>query len=108
MTAILTDEEVTDLARRVVTNEVFITNNPEAIQHSFSLILMGLAKEGGPGIPEDLGAIWEEWSKAGPLGINGHPFFTSAHFLHKDDLPRVADEIERMEKALGMKGVDAT
>ena len=95
----MTQEEIDDLARRVVVNEVFLTNTADAYRFAFPMLMIF----GGDKIAEfadDVGAMWEELSKAGPRSINGYPFFTSGHFVHREDFPLVLAAIERKEAGL--------
>ncbi len=103
---ILTDDEVTDLARRIVTNEVYAAFTAEALE-SFSTYLMlltgGLAEQGLDPALElgNVGLIYEDINAAGPLSVNGRPSFLSAKFVHRDDRLRVHRECLRMAEALG-------
>jgi hypothetical protein len=49
-----------------------------------------------PGLPADLGMIWEYMSKAGPRSVNGVPMFMSMRFLSKDDTLKVTKMIARL------------
>ena len=101
----MTKDELKDLARRIVTNEIFITNTPEGYQMSFGLVLPFVAMS----VPKrefvKIGACYADWSHALPRAINGEPCFGSAHLLHKDDLPFLFAEIENVETALGIKPI---
>lgn len=87
MTAFLpkTEEELTNLARRVVRREIYVAFTQDEIRDSFGAILaLGHAqiKEWLPNI----GLIYEEYAKAAPRAINGRPMFFSCQFLHKADV----------------------
>jgi hypothetical protein len=96
----LTDEELNNLAIAIVAGKTYIANQPEAVRFSFSH-LIGLLN---PPMTEEeaelVGALYEDYSAAGPRGINGYPFFFSLKFLHKDDLGPLHDKIEAKQKAL--------
>lgn len=95
----LDEAEIKDLARRIVTNVTWITNDPEAMQMAFGLVV-GLMNWSDYDVTK-VGGIYEDLAKALPRSINGFPMFTSAHLLHVDDLGAVKAEVERMEEALG-------
>src|ERR1700683_1833257 len=73
----LTPIEITALARDVITNVVFITNKPESLELSFSIVLaLALPKMSNETI-QQIGAIYAPLADAGPRSINGLPFFFS-------------------------------
>jgi len=97
----MSPEELDDLAKKIVTNVVYIANSEEAVRCSFGMLIAFLNEDVLPKPEvEKIGAMWEEWSKAGPRSINGYPFFFSGHLLHKDDLAPLAAAVEVKEKAL--------
>lgn len=88
----LTPEELDDLSDRIISDEVYIANDAKGIEDSFMLVLSAANLE--ESYIDNIGALYEELSKAGPRGVNGRPFFTSARFLHKKDLGPLIDKIE--------------
>ena len=99
----LSEDELKELARNVVTNVVFITNTLEGIQNSFGMVLMLIPPGGGAeSYMAKTGALYEEWSKQAPRSVNGRPQFFSFKAVHVDDLEPLLTEIERMEVALGI------
>lgn len=94
----LSDEEIDDLARRVVTNEVFITNDGKVVDAAFMVILPFINLE--QSFAENVGALYEEYAKTGSRSMNGYPVFYSVNFLHKDDLGPLYDKIEAKKEAL--------
>lgn len=98
--ATLTDDEVKTLARRYVTKEIFVTNNPESLRTAFGAIIM--FSNWNEEFVEQIGALWEEYSKAGPRSINGLPFFTSCHILPAANLQQFIDYVAEMYEALGV------
>ena len=97
----LTEEEITVLARRIVTNEVYVAWEPEALDMSFGMFMM--LAGGSQAMPwiKDVGLVYEEWSKANERSVNGYPTFFSARFVHKDSRNAVQREALRMAVALG-------
>lgn len=90
-------EELKQLAKRAYQGEIFITNKQEAIECAFLTILV-LAKP--EQIPGDVGAIWEEYSKAGPRSINGYPTFMSCHFLTVEESRMFWEYLEKIGDAI--------
>lgn len=88
----MTDEELTDLARRYVTREIWISGN---VDHWMILRLAEPEQ-----IPENLGLCWQEMSKASPMALNGQPIFLSCHLIAIEDCERLETEVKRMLEAL--------
>lgn len=95
----LTPAEITELARDVVTNRVFISGagDERRLQAFMILMLASLTEEQCSVI----GAVYEEWDKASPRSINGMPCFLSCKFVHIDSCVALQAEIDRMNIALG-------
>jgi hypothetical protein len=94
----MTPDEIDDLARRIVTNEVFITNTEDGIRNAFTVVLAFTE------IPEDyaaaVSAIWAPMSAAMPRSVNGWPTFDQANFVHRDDWDALATKIEAKRTAV--------
>ncbi|PGP20977.1 hypothetical protein COA01_15680 [Bacillus cereus] len=75
-----TEEELKELAKRVIKNEVFMASNEESISNAF-MLLVSLGAEFPPGTV----ALYEEYSKALPRSINGFPMFSSCGCLSKEE-----------------------
>src|SRR5262245_31019167 len=106
LVARLSPEEITDLARKVVANRVFIAWDPEAERCAFGGYLMlvsgGLQAQGEDvSWMDDIGWIYQDWDRAGPTSLNGYPTFLSAQFTHKDDRYLIQRECIRLAVALG-------
>lgn len=97
----LPEQELRDLARQIVTNEVFITNSKEGLDFAFGTVLALGGAELLVEAAEQVGALWEEYSKAGPRSINGYPSFFSYHVVHRDDLSALGQTIAEFKAALG-------
>lgn len=101
-----TDEEITELARAIVTNQVYAAWDTESINHSFGMFL-SLAASGAAAQGQDtdwlgeIGLVYEDLSKRNERDVNGYPSFFSAHFLTHDDRIKVQRECIRMSVALG-------
>lgn len=94
----MTKQEINTLARRVVTNDVFITSRVDEAELAFGMLFAFMEDP----LPENLGGVWEAYSKAGPRSINGLPMFFSMHMVAKEDLKPLDAEIKKMQKALGV------
>lgn len=96
----LTEEDLNDLAVNVATGNTYCVNDTEAVRLSFGHLIGML----DPPMTEDeaqlVGALYEDFSKAGPRSINGYPFFFSFKILHKDDLLPLSDKVAAKKKAL--------
>lgn len=86
-----------ELAKRVVMGDVFYSNIPEVIQTSF-MVILALADPSQ--IPEDIGGMWEEYSKAGPRSMNGLPVFYSCHILTVDQSGELLGYIKELQEIL--------
>jgi hypothetical protein len=49
-------------------------------------------------IQDDLGMIYENYSKAGSWTINGFPMFVSCRFLNREDTKKVLEYLSVLEK----------
>lgn len=97
--------DITDLARAVVQNRVYITNT-EAGVASFELILSLALADAPESFIDEIGAIWEYLEKAAPRSINGLPMFFSCHFIAQDDLASFITQVGEFEAALGINNVE--
>jgi hypothetical protein len=107
-----TPEELTEIARGIVTNRVYAAWSAEALDASFGMYLMMIAgslQEQGEDISwlNDVGLIYEDSEKANERGLNGYPTFFSAKFLHRDDRIPLNRECIRLAIALGELPEDA-
>jgi hypothetical protein len=102
----LTDEEITDLARAIVTNRVYAAWTTEALDNSFGMFLMmiaGSAADLGQDVDwmNDIGMVYEDIAKASERSVNGYPTFFSAQYVHREDRMALNRECIRMAVALG-------
>jgi hypothetical protein len=96
-----TPEEIKSLARDLVTNRIFLSNDPEEIKLSFGVVLAFLK----PDMIDfnEVAAVFEYYSEAGPMSINGLPSFFSLQVIHTEDWPAFRAEAKRMMDALGIE-----
>jgi hypothetical protein len=103
-TAALTDEEVVTLARDLVKNLIFMSDQirrPEDLSMVFPVLFMLDDVQRESMKEKDIGAFYEYNDKALPRGVNGYPMFMSVRWLTKEDYKRVRAEERRMRIALG-------
>lgn len=98
----LTNTEITDLARRITTNQTYIAFGGDGFRFSFGFILGMHAGNVKQTDIQTWGAAYEDYDKALPRGVNGYPMFMSCRILHVNDVPRLTKELTRMEEALGV------
>ena len=91
-----TDKELRQLARRIVQGEVFMANNPEIIQLSFMVLSLVDPKD----LPDDIGSVYEEMSKAGPRSVNGYPCFFSCQILSVAETKLTINYIKEFEELM--------
>lgn len=96
-----TPEEITDLARDVVTRRKMVTNKPQVIENAFSLVFAVITIEAAAA--QRIGALVGDYGEVVPrMGRNGYPLFLSVGFVHIDDVPALQAELDRMYAALGV------
>src|SRR4051812_47438002 len=101
-----TDEEITELARAIVTNQVYAAWDPASLDNAFGMFL-SLAASGAAAQGDnndwlgEIGLVYESLDKRNPRDQNGYPTFFSAQFLSHDDRIKVQRECIRMSVALG-------
>lgn len=100
-----TPEEIKSLARDLVTNKIFLSNDPEEIKLSFGVVLTFLK----PDMIDfnEVAAVFEYYSEAGPMSINGLPSFFSLQVIHTEDWSAFCTEAKKMMDALGMETEEA-
>ena len=100
----MTDKEVSDLARDLVQNKVFMSDqisNPNDLMSVF-MVLALLDDEKMKKLREsDVVACYEYMNRATARSVNGYPTFMSCRVLMKDDYDRVIAEERRMRLAIG-------
>ena len=95
--------QLKELARDLVTNRVWGTNNAHEAQLSFGFLLRIWFRDATPEERrswDNVGFIYAPLSAAMPRSINGLPMFMEAAFVHVNDMEYLFEEIERMQDAL--------
>lgn len=95
--------ELREIARDLVTNRAWGTNNAMEAQLSFGFLLSLWLRDANPAERrswDSVGFIYAPMSAAMPRSINGLPMFTEARFVHVNDIAYLTQEIQRMEEAL--------
>lgn len=91
----LSDEELKDFVRAFLDGRIYThlaVRDPNLIRSVF--MVLALAGRMPKDYADTVGLIWEFLDQAGPRGINGHPMFFSARFMHRDDWDRVRPVIQ--------------
>ncbi len=102
-----TPQEVTELARDVITRRKMVTDDPEAIRCAF-LIMMTLMPPLTEAASKAVAAFIGDYSEITGQTLNGYPMFTSIGFLHRLDVGAYNSEIRRMKEALGIEAAESS
>src|SRR5262245_23963408 len=97
----LTEEEITTLAREIVTNVVYWPPDQDAAECSFAIMKLAEFDED---TVKNVGWVCERYDKAGPRSVNGWPAFFSFRLIHKDSLEPLFAKIREMDAALNGVG----
>lgn len=96
----MAEDDLRELARRVVTNEVYVAWTPEMMEYSFGAML----RLAGPSLAEEdvlsIGLVYDDMANAGERAINGYPMFLSMKLMHKDDVETFVDLCRRIDEAM--------
>lgn len=92
MNYIHTDDELKEIAKKVVNNEIFVSFGGKSLI-AFQMIIALSDSES----IKDTCAMYEYYDKCGPGSINGYPTFFSAHLLNKDSAERLLKYIKKIE-----------
>lgn len=100
-----TEEELENLAYKIVNDEIFITNDPDELKIAFGFILGMTTREfetheNWKRYSSTIGAVYEEYNKASPKMVNNVPVFFSANLVHKDDLEILLEIIDDYEEKI--------
>ena len=96
-------QDITKLARDVITNLVFMSDQvrgPNDIPMVFLPLALIDEKTMKDWQKRGIVHVWEFYSKSGPRGINGYPFFTSCHPINSTDYKKVREIEAKMREAL--------
>lgn len=102
----MTDAEITTLARDIVTNRVFVSDqlhSQKDLELVFPVILFMKKKALQELLDGGVFAFYEYLERAAPRTVNGLPMFFSCRWLTKDEYQHVHAEERRMRIALGEK-----
>jgi hypothetical protein len=98
-------QELKQIARGLITHELWGTSDPDELRMAFGFLLTLFAENASPEKERDLGNVgfvYAAMSDALPRAINGVPMFLSARFVHVNDMPALSEEYERMREALNV------
>lgn len=104
------DAELRRLALDIADNQVFGSWNIRNPERELTMVFMALLFVKAEDMPTDIGAIYEYYKDAGPVGFNGYPIFHSCRLLNMHDtdvVQKYVDEIlETKRKFLKKDGED--
>jgi hypothetical protein len=93
------DKERRKLAMEIATGKVFgswmVPKGQEQMLSSIFIVLVLGGK-----LPEDTAQVYEYYSEAGPLSVNGYPIFFSCRVIKQDDWEKL---IPLVNKAIDMQ-----
>jgi hypothetical protein len=90
-----TEDELKELARQVIKNEVFVGTSKEEIEYAFMLLVTL-----GANFPDDTVALYGDYKDTMARGINGYPMFHTCGYLTKDEYAVFSSHWKRMHEAL--------
>jgi len=96
----MAEADITEMARNCVTHRGFVTNDADILRGSFPVMML---VDWSDTDLSTVGAFYGDMKDASPMACNGYPTFLAARVVHRDDVPLLVSEIERMEKALGIE-----
>lgn len=100
-----TNEELTQIAKDIVGNLIFTSNHlreseTRMIPQIFMPIIFGTFAESTKEYIDDIGLIFEYYSKAGPTSINGLPVFFSCSYISRHDAAIVGEKVKKIQDML--------
>lgn len=95
-------DELRELARDTHAGRVFFASDEDAdlLPAIFMPIALGGLAGADPAEVELIGGIYEYLERAGTLGVNGRPMFTSVRFLHNDDVVELRRLVDTIQQAV--------
>lgn len=102
-------ESLRSLAKDIATNLVFVnqmirSNDQSLLGMIFMPLALGALSKYNPASLDNIGMVYEYFSKAGPRSVNGYPMFTSCLFLNKHDADIVIHRVQEIDKMLNGEG----
>lgn len=100
-----TDDEIKELARAVVSQQVFIgtmipIEDANRMMPSVFMPLMFIEPDTLKQMDELNVVPYEFMDKAGPRSVNGYPSFMSMQFINHDDYRRLIEKVKAVEAAI--------
>lgn len=96
-----TPDQITELARDVITGRRAVVNNADAIKCHWFMLLPFLSFTRAAG--ERIFALVGDNNEIGPRHLNGYAAFLSMDVLHVRDKDAFLAELDRMRAALGLE-----
>lgn len=95
-----TNKEINQLAKDLAENRIFTSQHvrsPEDVRTVFMVLALMGPKMAQWMKDNHITVVYEEYSKAGPMSVNGYPCFFSFKSVSKSDWEKVIDVYERIE-----------
>lgn len=89
------------LAKNIYTERVFFALGKEDFEYAFGGFYAMVGEKFSPEFVASTGGAWEYMEKAGPMLLNGRPIFLSAHFIHKEDVPLMIEQLKKITAIMG-------
>lgn len=93
-------EKLRIFIKEVRAGSVFLSvyvKNPNDIPMVFLPVALGAFSNHSQSYIKSIGAIWEYYSQAGPMSVNGMPIFTSCHLIHQEDMNLMVQALNQIE-----------
>lgn len=97
----LSDEEIKGTARKVITNEIYISFATKEEVDTWDMVFpilfwLDITED----VAKNIGAICAPWEKRARLGVNNKPMFFTCQLIHIDDANKIADRIKKLDQVL--------
>jgi hypothetical protein len=96
--------KLTKVVRGLLDNTLFTSmQTPKELLYNVWMPLVFMDDDASKELVDNLGPngfLYEDLAKAGPLGINGYPMFTSFSFLTDEEALWVTEKVEKSRLAL--------
>jgi hypothetical protein len=97
----LSNKELVKLAQDIKGNLIFHSNMLDnlGLIHSVFMPLALMEHEELVKIAPHVGLFYEYLTESGPRTINGYPIFTSVRMIHREDIPKLQEILNKLDRA---------
>lgn len=96
-------KELNQIAKDIYNNLIFTSlqlRDMHLLSNIFMPILLGAFEKESKEYKDDIGLIFEYYSKVSPMAINGYPIFFSFQYLSKSDTEIVLEKIKKIDEVM--------